>query len=125
MRHCHYCGEIATTKDHIVPKVRGGLNRQWNYAPSCFDCNLRKGADWPTCDCLHCFYAVARWMQGERNPIKPSIRVKIRRKRGVWLVMIPNAGSKSTKRTFRTLKAAHKFVDERLTPPAITCTVSV
>ncbi len=40
---CVYCGELATSIDHIVPVVDGGPNHWTNYAPSCHDCNAAKG----------------------------------------------------------------------------------
>jgi hypothetical protein len=44
---CHYCGLLATTKDHVVPKARGGSNHAINLVPCCYDCNQRKADDWP------------------------------------------------------------------------------
>jgi 5-methylcytosine-specific restriction endonuclease McrA len=45
---CHYCNHLFTrryiTKDHIVPKSKGGLNRVSNYVPSCSRCNSEKGS---------------------------------------------------------------------------------
>jgi 5-methylcytosine-specific restriction endonuclease McrA len=40
---CHYCNRIRElTRDHVVPKSKGGPNRQWNYVPCCSPCNQRK-----------------------------------------------------------------------------------
>lgn len=44
---CLYCGEKATTLDHIVPLHRGGTNFLWNLAPACRSCNAHKGAKDP------------------------------------------------------------------------------
>lgn len=60
--HCHYCREAFPhydiTKDHIVPKSRGGRNHISNYVPACHDCNRRKGSNTPTCPCPTCRRAV-------------------------------------------------------------------
>ena len=42
---CSYCGEKATTVDHIVPRSSGILdpNNPQNFAASCFKCNQDKG----------------------------------------------------------------------------------
>lgn len=45
---CAYCGRefddtsIIKTKDHIIPKSRGGVNDITNYVCSCSNCNLVK-----------------------------------------------------------------------------------
>jgi hypothetical protein len=36
--------EILMTKDHIVPKSRGGKNRLTNYQTMCSPCNTEKGS---------------------------------------------------------------------------------
>lgn len=36
---CAYCGEKATTVDHIIPKSRGGGNTWDNLIAACFPCN--------------------------------------------------------------------------------------
>lgn len=35
--------EIMMTKDHIIPKSRGGKNHIDNYQPMCIKCNVNKG----------------------------------------------------------------------------------
>lgn len=35
--------EILMTKDHIVPKSKGGINSVENYQPMCVYCNSQKG----------------------------------------------------------------------------------
>lgn len=35
--------EILMTKDHIIPKSKGGKNRIENYQPMCEKCNSKKG----------------------------------------------------------------------------------
>lgn len=39
---CVYCGEPATTRDHIIPINRGGTDYIDNIAPACFPCNASK-----------------------------------------------------------------------------------
>lgn len=36
---CAYCGEFATTVDHILPQSRGGENTWSNLIAACFPCN--------------------------------------------------------------------------------------
>lgn len=40
---CFYCGEEATTVDHIVPRANGGTNTKSNLVPCCKLCNSTKG----------------------------------------------------------------------------------
>jgi len=35
---------VLMTKDHIVPKSKGGLNALENYDPMCSPCNAKKGS---------------------------------------------------------------------------------
>lgn len=64
-RKCHYCGEPATTKDHIVARtfVRRTQVPQWvyqaNLVPSCYQCNQAKMYFRSDCDCLICLAAWA------------------------------------------------------------------
>ncbi|QDK02601.1 HNH endonuclease [Gordonia phage Phendrix] len=39
---CGYCGDFATTVDHIFPQSRGGPNTWGNLIAACFDCNNLK-----------------------------------------------------------------------------------
>jgi 5-methylcytosine-specific restriction endonuclease McrA len=42
-RHrCAYCGEKATTMDHVNPRARGGVHRWQNVVASCHKCNNKK-----------------------------------------------------------------------------------
>ena len=41
---CQYCGEPATTLDHIVPRSRGGQTTWENVVCCCSACNRKKGA---------------------------------------------------------------------------------
>lgn len=40
---CVYCGDPATTIDHIYAAAYGGPNHWTNYAPACLACNRAKG----------------------------------------------------------------------------------
>ena len=39
--------EVLMTKDHIIPKSRGGKNNLSNYQTMCTKCNAKKGSDLP------------------------------------------------------------------------------
>jgi 5-methylcytosine-specific restriction endonuclease McrA len=39
---CQYCGSVADSIDHVVPKSRGGLHVWENVAAACRRCNLDK-----------------------------------------------------------------------------------
>ncbi len=41
---CRYCGGVATTADHVIPKRRGGTDEPSNLVASCVPCNSSKGA---------------------------------------------------------------------------------
>jgi len=75
-RRCHYCGEtdVVLTRDHIVPRARGGVDSSWNLVDSCVPCNLAKGKDMPTCECSHCVKALAQWNAGMRGPTRAQAR---------------------------------------------------
>lgn len=40
---CVYCPGVATTRDHVIPRSRGGSNDPVNLVPACFACNHAKG----------------------------------------------------------------------------------
>jgi hypothetical protein len=75
-RRCHYCGEanVKLTRDHIVPRARGGVNSSWNVVYSCVPCNLAKGEAMPTCACVRCTWAFAQWVSGVRGPTRAQQR---------------------------------------------------
>ncbi|MBO3737269.1 HNH endonuclease [Actinoplanes flavus] len=41
-RKCAYCGDSASTIDHVVPRSRGGRNEWLNTVAACGRCNNRK-----------------------------------------------------------------------------------
>ena len=41
---CAYCGSVAETIDHVVPRVRGGTSSYSNCAACCKRCNSTKGS---------------------------------------------------------------------------------
>ena len=45
---CAYCGEHATTVDHVIPRAHGGTNTWDNVVAACSDCNCRKADRTPT-----------------------------------------------------------------------------
>ena len=45
---CQYCGDLADSIDHIVPRSRGGRHEWENVAAACRPCNLRKRDRTPT-----------------------------------------------------------------------------
>ena len=47
--------EVLMTKDHIVPRSRGGANDLFNYQPMCVICNTNKGSllEMPKIDCVN------------------------------------------------------------------------
>ncbi len=40
---CVYCGQEATTVDHVIPRRLGGNDSDDNLVPSCAKCNYSKG----------------------------------------------------------------------------------
>ncbi len=63
---CHYCDDVATNRDHIVPDSVGGARLWWNLVPSCEPCNNSK-ADRQACSCMFCVRAIALWSLGFRR----------------------------------------------------------
>lgn len=58
---CAYCGEVARSLDHILPRHKGGLTIIENLAPACLRCNGQKGAQhWVTWYRNQEFYEVER-----------------------------------------------------------------
>ncbi|MDY7085580.1 MAG: HNH endonuclease [Actinomycetota bacterium] len=42
-KRCAYCGRVASTIDHVLPRSRGGANSWLNTVAACYPCNQRKG----------------------------------------------------------------------------------
>ena len=40
---CHWCGELATTVDHVTAKADGGTDETTNLVASCKPCNDSRG----------------------------------------------------------------------------------
>lgn len=79
---CHYCNSaLATTSDHIVPKVLGGPQGMWNIQPSCASCNGSKKDDWPDCTCKKCQDAVTTFLQDPYRTEK-ALQVLTNRRNG-------------------------------------------
>jgi 5-methylcytosine-specific restriction endonuclease McrA len=47
-RRCAYCGGVASTIDHVLPRSRGGGNEWSNTVAACGRCNNRKGDRTPS-----------------------------------------------------------------------------
>lgn len=65
--NCHYCGglidptdkHLRPTRDHIIPRAKGGPDAAWNIIRDVHArCNTKKKDDWPTCPCLKCTTAI-------------------------------------------------------------------
>lgn len=41
-QNCVYCGKPANTVDHLIPKIKGGPDKNWNLVPCCKNCNSIK-----------------------------------------------------------------------------------
>lgn len=44
---CAYCGEVAGSVDHVIPRVQGGSHDKTNLVACCIPCNRRKGGRTP------------------------------------------------------------------------------
>lgn len=81
---CHYCGERASTLDHIVPRSAGGPSCQWNLVGSCSPCNSIKSSYRGVCTCFRCIEA-ERLFAGYTRPSQLPRR---RKKKGP-LTIVP------------------------------------
>jgi hypothetical protein len=41
---CGYCGEEATSLDHVIPRFRSGHSNRNNLIPACKQCNINKAS---------------------------------------------------------------------------------
>ncbi len=41
---CGYCGEAATSLDHIIPRFKSGCSNRHNLVPACKKCNANKAS---------------------------------------------------------------------------------
>ena len=58
---CAYCGEVARSLDHVLPRHKGGLTVIENLIPACLSCNGHKGSqDFATWYRKQHFYDVER-----------------------------------------------------------------
>jgi 5-methylcytosine-specific restriction endonuclease McrA len=66
---CAYCGDYATTVDHIVPVAKGGTADRENLAPACSWCNSDKldftPEEW------------REWRESEGKPWPPESRTAL------------------------------------------------
>jgi hypothetical protein len=42
---CGYCGEPATSLDHIIPRFKSGSSNRHNLLPACRRCNTNKASE--------------------------------------------------------------------------------
>jgi 5-methylcytosine-specific restriction endonuclease McrA len=69
IRHCYYCGKLLSrrkaTKDHVIPRSKGGSDSTQNIVDACRDCNKEKG-----CLTIEEFRVVMAFRQGALKPPK-------------------------------------------------------
>ncbi|QIG57981.1 HNH endonuclease [Microbacterium phage PauloDiaboli] len=112
---CHYCGGYAKTRDHVVPKNRGGLNDWWNLVQCCFSCNQQKDNDMPTCRCVFCVRAIRLFLSGLHapNPIMPKVfKTEIRKAKYGWMVTVPVTAGSHVVSYWPTWKLAYESVSD-------------
>jgi 5-methylcytosine-specific restriction endonuclease McrA len=67
IRHCFYCGKALSrrraTKDHVIPRSKGGSNTQKNIVDACRKCNSEKG-----CLSIEEFRVVMAFRKGALKP---------------------------------------------------------
>jgi len=76
---CGYCGDTATTWDHIMPQGRGGENTWNNTIAACQPCNSRKGMRTPE-------EAGMTLLWNPKNPSKSSYNYDKEQKK-IWKMM--------------------------------------
>lgn len=58
-RVCHYCQSTEViTRDHVIPRHRGGLDTSQNMVWACQTCNEGKANLLPWCRCATCTEAI-------------------------------------------------------------------
>jgi len=64
---CCYCAielnGLTYTRDHIVPRIKGGKDTKGNLRPCCYECNQEKGGLM-----LHSYIQMLNLLQGEEKP---------------------------------------------------------
>lgn len=55
---CNYCGNEATTADHVVPVANGGTDDVSNLVAACVSCNSSKGKK----EATRLNYVNTRWL---------------------------------------------------------------
>ena len=59
--NCAYCGSVAESLDHVMPRHNGGLTVMQNLIPACLHCNGNKGSqDWVDWYRKQKFYSIER-----------------------------------------------------------------
>ena len=66
---CGYCGDTATSLDHIIPKYKSGCSNWYNLIPACRRCNANKASEdmeaWYTKQAFFCsdkLKKIKQWM---------------------------------------------------------------
>ena len=74
---CGYCGDKATSLDHIIPKFKSGHSNIYNLLPSCRRCNANKGSNnmetWYKAQVFFCqkkFKNIVLWMEHDQLEFK-------------------------------------------------------
>lgn len=73
--------EFKLTKDHIIPKARGGVDSFRNYQVMCADCNQKKGAhhDYFVSEYWYLHWDGVGWAEGPyKLPFKTASQEKVR-----------------------------------------------
>ena len=79
---CGYCGDRATSLDHIIPRFRSGPSNRNNLLPSCQRCNSNKGSQklqsWYEKQSFFCserLRKIEEWMEQEQQDVQiPYLR---------------------------------------------------
>lgn len=125
---CQYCGNGASSLDHLVPKVLGGSDAWENLVASCGTCNMRKGdAPYPKlAESMGSSIVLGRTSRRHYPPLywqvqtrgMPHERVPTNPKRGGWFdrtlieLVFTNPGVRSRLARRRRDVAVAKLVTE-------------